>query len=89
MRIKMIKTLSCGKLKVILDSSEYFPNDPGAGCPALVVHGNSTASYNCAVNEGELGCGEYQLSESQMRWLFSIESTVEKFFNDCHSGENK
>ena len=70
-----------GGIKLELDSNEIYPNDPGQGTPALVVMPNgNTASYNCAVSEGETMDGD-KLSPAQIAWLEKMESTVEQFLN--------
>lgn len=61
-------------LKLELDASQIYPDDPGQGTPALVVRGNATASLECALQEGELGWGEYFLSPDQSKWLNEIYS---------------
>ena len=58
-----------GGLKIVLDSAQIFPADPGLGCPALVELGKHSASFNCALNEGELDCGEVILTPTQIGWL--------------------
>jgi len=66
-------------LRLILDSSEIFPNDPGQGTPAIVELTNGdTATYNCAVGEGETNDGT-PLTLEQVEWLNSKEDAVEKF----------
>ena len=69
-----------GGLKVHLDASEIFPDDPGAGTPALVKLrvGQKTysASYWCAADTGELDCGDHQLTQNQCDWLNDIEDQV-------------
>lgn len=59
-----------------------FRDDPGAGTPALVILGDATATYNCALGEGELDGGRkgmVQLTDSQMAWLDGREEEVEEF----------
>lgn len=60
-------------VKVVLDSSQIFPNDPGQGTPALVVKDEFTGTYSCACGEGELDCGAYQLTNAESDWLNSEE----------------
>ena len=58
-------------LRIEFDADQIFKDDPGQGTPVLVVLGNATASFNCASCEGELDCGEVQLSIEQTDWLQS------------------
>jgi hypothetical protein len=69
-------------LHVILDSSEIFPDDPGQGTPAMVYLRGQSATYWCALNEGEVD-GE-ELSTSQQAFLESIEDEVAEFI-ETHS----
>lgn len=68
-------------LIIVLDSAEIFPDDPGAGTPAMVHLGSYSATYWCAADTGELDCGEYELSSAQLNWLQSeaIENEVNEF----------
>lgn len=60
-------------VKIVLDSNQIFPDDPGQGTPALVVKGEFTSTYNCASSEGELDCGAYRLTDAELDWLQSEE----------------
>lgn len=51
---KMIRSRNLGGLFIQLDASQIHPNDPGRGCPVLVYRGGHSATFCCAVNEGEL-----------------------------------
>lgn len=65
-----------GGLRLELDASQIFPEDPGQGTPFMVVHASgASATFCCACNEGELDCGEYQLSPAQMGWLHDLAET--------------
>jgi hypothetical protein len=66
-------------ISITLDASEIFPNDPGAGTPAMVECRGHTATYWCALDTGELGCGDYLLSDAQCRWLHDQAYRVDKF----------
>lgn len=70
-----------GGLKLILDKDEIFPDDPGAGTPAIVECRECTATYNCAVGTGELlgNPRTHQLSQAQLEWLGKVEGKMEKF----------
>jgi hypothetical protein len=56
-------------IKISLDASEIIPDDPGAGTPAIVISGKFSGTYWCALDTGELDCGEYHLTERQINWL--------------------
>ncbi|MFA5234739.1 MAG: hypothetical protein WC390_10100 [Sulfurimonas sp.] len=72
-----------GGIKVQLDRSQIFPDDPGQGTPAIVVLKNASSTYNCACGEGELfcddHCGVIQLTDAQLEWLGRIEDEIEDF----------
>lgn len=65
-------------LRVEFDANEIFPNDPGQGTPVLVCLGRETASFCCALNEGEVG-GSIRLSPAQIAFLESLEEFVWDF----------
>jgi hypothetical protein len=65
-------------LRVEFDANEIFPNDPGQGTPVLVCLGRETASFCCALNEGEVG-GSIRLSPAQIAFLESLEEFVWEF----------
>jgi hypothetical protein len=65
-------------LRVEFDANEIFPNDPGQGTPVLVCLGRETASFCCALNEGEVG-GSVRLSPAQLAFLESLEEFVWDF----------
>lgn len=77
----MTKEFNFGNLKVELDKSEVYPDDPGAGAPAIVsvADGKFSATYWCAINEGELELDGYQLSKRQLDWLYRIEDEINDF----------
>lgn len=58
-----------GGIRIELDPTEHYPEDPGQGTPAMVYYENYSATYQCALNEGELDCGGYTLTPAQSRWL--------------------
>ncbi len=72
-------------LCIELDPSQVFPSDPGAGTPDLIVARRgglsgrtlATASFPCGSETGELGCGDFILSEEMVRWLNSPEMDAE------------
>jgi hypothetical protein len=73
-----------GGIKIELDASEIFPDDPGNGTPAMVFCGKHGGTFWCALDTGELGCGDYELTDEQHRWLQSRVDAVNDFI-DVHS----
>jgi hypothetical protein len=69
--------------KLILDTAEVFPNDPGAGTPAMVTtpDGAHTATFWCAMDCGELygPRGTLNVPEDVFRWLSSQEADVDAY----------
>lgn len=64
-------------LTVELNPKEVHPDDPGQGAPVLVRKGfRHSASFNVALEYGELSGGESLLSKAQVRWLQRIEPDV-------------
>lgn len=58
-----------------LDRSEWYPDDPGAGCPALVIYKGQTASLNCAIEEEQVWSDKIvKLTGKQVAWLMNKES---------------
>jgi hypothetical protein len=64
-------------LSVRFDSSEIFPHDPGQGTPVLVFLGKESATFCCALNEGEVD--GIRLSQSQIAFLETLETLVWNF----------
>lgn len=76
----MKKTLTGpGGIQIVLDSSEIFLEDPGAGTPAMVHVGRYAGTYFCATETGELSCGDYTLSLAEVRWLDEQFDAVQDF----------
>lgn len=72
-------------LRLVLDSREIYPDDPGQGTPAMVYCGNASATYWCALGEAELTGprGEtVPLSSAQANWLEAEESAVDAFLTE-------
>lgn len=69
-------------VKLHLDSTQIFPDDPGNGTPALVEWRGETGTYWCSADTGE--CGDRMLPESICRWLNSdkVVDQVEAFMNE-------
>jgi hypothetical protein len=66
-------------LRIVLDSGEVIPDDPGAGTPVMVEAGDSSATYWCAKETGELDCGEVLLTPAQIEWLERMEDEVNEW----------
>ena len=64
-------------LSVRFDSTEIFPDDPGKGTPVLVCLGRETATFCCALNEGEVD--GIRLSPAQISFLETLETLVWNF----------
>ena len=69
-------------LTLVLDPTQVFPNDPGAGTPAMVYLRGSSGTYGCVVDTGELDCGRFTLTDAQHRWLMKQEDAVSKCWDD-------
>lgn len=69
-------------IRIELDASEIYPNDPGQGTPAMVYSGRHSGTFWRAVAEGELD--NCELTAEQGAWLESQESSVEAFMS-AHS----
>lgn len=65
------ETIQGPGIKIILDPSQIFPDDPGQGTPAMVETDDRkyTATFDCAADTGELNCGDYMLTPKQSNWL--------------------
>ncbi|RDJ35021.1 MAG: hypothetical protein DWQ19_09305 [Crenarchaeota archaeon] len=63
---------------LILDQAQVFPDDPGAGTPAMVKYRNNYSTYWCCINEGV--CDEVELPQEVMDWLDSeaVENEIKK-----------
>lgn len=73
-------------LRIELDKGEVFPDDPGQGTPAMVyqnipLRGEASATYWCAMGEGELlaGPNTVSLTDEQVKWLGEQEDAVNEF----------
>lgn len=66
-------------LRIELDSEQIFPDNPGAGTPAMVYRGRYSATYDCAYRLGELDCGTCELSAEDMEWIDNQFDIVEAF----------
>lgn len=69
-------------IKLELDATEIFPDDPGMGTPALVVMPNGdTGSFSCVSSEGETVDGT-RLTKAQMNWLQQQSDRVDQFLTE-------
>lgn len=79
------KFLNGPEIMVELDASQVYPNDPGAGTPAIVLsHFGYSATYHCALDNGELenSRGQFKkLTKRQIEWLEKIQDEVDEFLN--------
>ena len=74
----MTKTLTGPNgIRIVLDSRQVFPDDPGAGTPALVHVGKNTATYWCALDTKEVDY--HDLDNAQYRWLYNQFDAVSDF----------
>lgn len=68
------------RYRVELDPGQAFPDDPGAGAVAMVYGpGNTSGTWYCAMERGEIECGEHELPGAVHRWMESIEEYVNDF----------
>ncbi len=74
-------------VKLILDPSEIFPDDPGSGTPALVEYKEQTGTYWCALGEGEVCCDKVvKLPVPVLDWLENQRPLVERMFEEHSRG---
>lgn len=65
-------------IKVILDASEIFPNNPGLGTPAMVhLSTGDTATFNCV--DSELEVDGIRLTSAQENWIRSIGDEIDNW----------
>ena len=86
----MKTTLTCPadrRFTLVMDPTEIFPDDPGNGTP-LMVYGPRGASgtFDCALNTGELSCGDRDLDLPQdvLNWLASdaVDAAIAAFWEE-------
>jgi hypothetical protein len=77
------QTLRGPGIVIHLDSNEIYPDDPGAGAPAIVetTNGDYTATYWCALDTGTLSGreGDKDLTLAQQEWLDAKFDEVDAF----------
>ena len=76
MNPKFTKTGPNG-IRVEFDATEICPDDPGQGTPVLVFLGKESATFCCALNEGEVD--GIRLSSDQIAFLETLETLVWNF----------
>lgn len=81
----MKEIIRFGKLCIELDPQEIFPDDPGQGAPCMVYKDKHSATYNCALDTGELDLGEYTLSTEEWDWLASQSDRVDSWLDSAYN----
>ena len=66
-----------GRLKVVLDKSQVFLDDPGQGTPAMVYLGNHSGTYYCAVETGLVD--DHELTKEQVAWLDGLDEKIDDY----------
>jgi len=74
------KTYVYGSYKLVLDSSEIYPDNPGNGAPAMVHCAGRSGTYGCVVDTQELE--DLDLPTSVLNWLDKMANTVDCFIAD-------
>ena len=83
-----VKTFKNGAWRLVLDSDEVVPNDPGAGAPAM-VYGPDAAwvTFWCALGEG-VACNKRHedvlIPRGVLAWLEAKWPMVEEFIHEHH-----
>lgn len=68
-------------IKLELDQTEVYPDDPGQGTPALVIlKTGQTATFWCADEQGEVD--GIPLSNQQKEWLHGKEELVNQLIHE-------
>ena len=67
----------CG-VKLVLDASQYFPDNPGEGTPILFEYENESMSWGCAFEGGNLDdiLPSTWVSVRVWPWVKEIEESV-------------
>jgi hypothetical protein len=68
-------------IKIILDTDEVIPDDPGQGTPAIVQLGDFGATYWYAIGTGQVynSGWDRDLTDRQLSWLQGKEAAVNRF----------
>ncbi len=64
-------------LRLVLDTDEVYPDNPGDGTPAMLYLGKNSGTYWCALDTGEVD--GRALSSHQYAWVLSNEELVDNF----------
>lgn len=78
----MKKTLTGPRgIRIELDRSQVFPDDPGQGTPALVHYKGGVATYWCACDEGEVDNNSryIKLPQDVLDWLHEQDDEITNF----------
>lgn len=67
-------------VKLTLDPTEFFPDDPGNGVPASVTLRGHHSPFWWALGEGD--CDGELLTRDQVTWLQYHEEIVQEFLGD-------
>src|SRR5512139_3425319 len=57
-----------------------------AGLDPTIGRTEHTATYDCAVGTGELGGGDYMLTDAQARWLDGLSELAEEAYDTARAG---
>jgi hypothetical protein len=65
--------------RLVMDSKEIIPDDPGAGTPAMVYGPRDTSgTFWCVLDTGEID-GTVEVPSDVMRWLDGLALKVDEF----------
>ena len=77
-----VKTFERSDLKLVLDTDKVNRENPGDDTPAMVYYKGGSATYTCAVGEGEV-LGRYgetiEIPERLVAWLDRLSDLVDEF----------
>lgn len=78
-------------VKLVLDSSENFPDDPGNGTPAMVYFKDGSATLTCVEGSGSVWSddkGDIDVPQIVQDWLASdpIANEVERMYKAGRNG---
>lgn len=70
MSAKIVTLKGPNGVKLVVDPNQVVRGNPGDGCPLLVEYRGGTASYNCALGEGDVfGIHVIPLPVEAQEWL--------------------
>lgn len=77
-------------IKLVLDTDEVFPDDPGNGTPAMVYYSTGSATYWCAIGESEVWDRQaIRLPDRCLTWLENQETELDNFLYKEQNGTPK